>query len=195
MTPRSPAEIFDEVLDAWDDLKRASLLSGRVPGGRDAAWFDGEMLRHTAQVRAYREEFREASDAERLLQTATSFEDRSEEPEEEEAHIPATPQPADVIDLMEALKANLRKATPPSWPLREEAAVNTARDGDLAHGGIPEDDLEPDDPEPTPEDEPACIEPSDEVDALLDDIFSTESVPDRSERLAARYTKGDGSAK
>lgn len=60
MTTRTPSVIFDEVVDLWDDLKRAGLLSGRVPGGLDDAWFEAEMTRHLAQVRAYREEFREA---------------------------------------------------------------------------------------------------------------------------------------
>lgn len=55
MSTRTPAEIFEEVLDAWDDHRRAVLLAG---------WDnERELQRHEAQVRAYREEFREAEQA------------------------------------------------------------------------------------------------------------------------------------
>lgn len=54
MTTRTPAAIFEELLDAWDQERQLTLLYVTGPAGER---LDRD---HVAQVRAYREEFREA---------------------------------------------------------------------------------------------------------------------------------------
>jgi hypothetical protein len=125
---RTAADVFEEVLAIWDDAELTAIMTDSPPGVGPSERL-ARLEAHAAKVRAYREEFREANEEGimQALRTAQSFEDSRgavEEPaEESEARIPAVPQPAQVIDLMEALKASLAAA----GPRRESIAERSER--------------------------------------------------------------------
>ncbi len=142
---RTPAEIFEDVLRRYDEQNRTRILA-QPPGLAQ----NEELIRHGDEVRALRLEFREASRREPLVGTGSgtvvlttaSPQEAFSGAEEEEANIegPAS-QPAEVYDLMSALKASLLQSRPDPFSRRAEH----------------------------------------------------ESVPERAERLARRYTRPDGS--
>lgn len=59
---RTPTEIFEEVLDAWDERERREILESlpTLPTPAEFADQECEMAAHAAQVAAYREEFRQS---------------------------------------------------------------------------------------------------------------------------------------
>ena len=148
---KTATQIFEELLDAYDGVQTDRIMATSTATVDEV---EAQMEAHLAELRKYREDFREANEEGimQALRTAQSFEDSRgavEAPAEEaEARIPAAPQPAQVIDLMEALKASL------------EAEANRR------YGVSP--------------------------DATR---ANRESVADRSERLAERYTRDDGSSR
>lgn len=66
--PRTPAAIFDEVLDSFDGERTQRLLDICEAMDQEQAIAD-----HRAQVRAYREEFREAMAMQRLSEAYDAY--------------------------------------------------------------------------------------------------------------------------
>ncbi len=87
MSTRTPAAIFDDVLDRWDDLERHYILNTPYPGDRQ----EMALHHHADIVRKLREEFREAM---RRLPTRTYREEQRYEPlVDYRGHLMHTPPP------------------------------------------------------------------------------------------------------
>jgi non-homologous end joining protein Ku len=95
-TARTPTEIFEEVLDAWEKLRRPYLYE--VETVRDE--FQRALVRLVDEVSS-------AFPAESTASAEEAFSGPDEDPVEEEVSFQSAPPKAQVVDLMEALKASL----------------------------------------------------------------------------------------
>lgn len=167
MTTRTPAAIFEEILDAWDDERRADIL-GALPGNPR----DTEMDRHLAQVRAYREEFRKAEDREHeFLLVAARLAVRGVAPAG--PGDPPFDRPLPTADEVYGILS-------PAHPLSGGA-------------GFDEDGSEAAEIRPAPW--ARCSNCGEWIHPFQAHFPCNERPDERGERLAERYTKADGSAK
>jgi hypothetical protein len=112
MTTRTPTEIFEEVLALWEGREMDRILCS-LPKSFTAAQLRGqedETDRLLAQVRAYREEFREAMAPQRYDVTGPIVEEEVPPRTVVDDPVRPDPPPAQVNDLMAALKASLLAA-------------------------------------------------------------------------------------
>lgn len=151
---RTPTEIFEEVLDVWDDDAKAFWSESPFPGPH--------LDEHRAKVAAYREEFRQSLEAEaQFALGAARLAVRGIAPDPYPSEYP----PADPVHLSDA--------SPESTASAEEA-----------FGG------------PSKEEIWNTIDRcSRKTYDFWQEMKDHESVADRAERTAERYTKDDGSAK
>jgi hypothetical protein len=206
---RTALEIFEEVLDAWDERVVSNLMMIVPPAALEAS-----MEAHLADVRKYREEFREAmwTDPVTLSAPEQALADAnpSTYPEILPPGQPVKPPRVGPGDHHFRPPLDLTvSGTPPTLdaeilttpPLHEPQVLGGLRrlmEADASrHYGVSPDATQANRgtfSEPDPAVDPELLQ------ALKDGLeaahkFRRESVAERSERLAERYTRDDGSSR